>query len=42
MGYVRVKGFISIPLKLEVGVEVEFIADTGAVYTMIPRTIAEN
>jgi len=29
-------------LKRDVGVEVEFIAGTGAVYTMIPRTIAEK
>jgi len=42
MGYVRVKGFVSNPLKREVRVEVEFIAGTGAVYTMIPRTIAEK
>jgi len=42
MGYVRVKGFIANPLKRDVRVEVEFIADTGAIYTMIPKTIAEK
>lgn len=41
-GYVRVKGVVANPLKREVRVEVEFIADTGAIYTMIPKTIAEN
>lgn len=40
--YVRVKGVVANPLKREVRVEVEFIADTGAIYTMIPKTIAEN
>ncbi|PUA34017.1 MAG: hypothetical protein B7O98_00985 [Zestosphaera tikiterensis] len=42
MGYVRVKGVIANPLKREVRVEVEFIADTGAIYTMISKTIAEK
>jgi len=42
VGYARVKGFISNPLKRDVRVEVEFIAGTGAVYTMIPRVIAEK
>jgi len=42
MGYVRVKGVVANPLKREIRVEVEFIADTGAIYTVIPRTIAEK
>jgi len=29
-------------LKREIRVEVEFVADTGAIYTLIPKTIAEK
>jgi aspartyl protease family protein len=42
MGYVRVKGFIAHPLKRSQGIEVEFIVDTGAIYTVIPKNIAEK
>ncbi len=42
MGYVRVKGVIANPFRRDVRVEVEFVADTGAIYTMIPRRIAEK
>lgn len=42
MKYVHVKGVIANPFKRDLRVEVEFVADTGAIYTMIPRHIAEN
>ena len=42
MGYVRVKGVVANPFKRELGVELEFIADTRAIYTMIPKPIAEE
>ncbi len=42
MGYVRVKGVIANPFRRDLRVEVEFIADTGAIYTMIPKHIAEK
>jgi len=42
VGYVRVKGVVANPLRRDVRVEVEFIADTGAIYTVIPRSIAEK
>ena len=42
MGYVRVKGIIANPFKRDLRIEVEFIADTGAIYTMIPKYIAEE
>jgi len=42
MGYVRVRGFVANPLRRDLRVEVEFIVDTGTIYTMIPRGIAER
>jgi len=42
VGYVRVKGVVANPLRRDIKVEVEFIADTGAIYTVIPRSIAEK
>jgi len=42
VGYIRVKGIVANPLRRDVRVEVEFIADTGAIYTVIPRSIAEK
>jgi len=42
MKYVHVKGVIANPFKRDLRVEVEFVADTGAIYTMIPRHIAEK
>jgi len=42
IGYVRVKGVIANPFRRDLRVEVEFIADTGAIYTMIPEYIAER
>jgi len=42
MGYVRVKGVIANPFKRDLRMEVEFVADTGTIYTVIPRYIAEK
>jgi len=42
MGYVKVRGVVANPLKRELRVEVEFIADTGAIYSVIPHTMAEK
>jgi len=42
LGYARVKGFIANPMRRDLKLEVEFVADTDAIYTMIPKSIAEN
>ncbi len=42
LGYVRVRGVIANPFNRELRTEVEFIADTGAIYTTIPKDIAEK
>ena len=42
VGYVRVKGVIANPFDRSRRVEIEFVADTAAIYTTIPRSIAEN
>jgi clan AA aspartic protease len=42
IGYVRVIGVIANPFNRDLRVEVEFVADTGAIYTMIPGHIAEK
>ena len=42
MGYVRVRGFIANPLDRDLKAELEFIVDTGAIYTVIPKSIAER
>jgi len=42
MGYVKVRAVVANPLKRDLKVEAEFIADTGAIYTMIPQSIAEK
>ncbi len=42
MGYVRVKGFIANPEKKDQRLEIEFIADTGAIYTVIPESISRK
>jgi clan AA aspartic protease len=42
MGYVRVRGFIANPLDRDWKAELEFIVDTGAIYTVIPKSIAER
>lgn len=40
--YVRVRGGIANPLDHNVRDELEFIVDTGAIYTVIPRSVAER
>ena len=42
MGYVKVLGRIANPFKRELKLEVEFIADTGAIYTVITPSLAEK
>jgi len=42
MEYVRVHGTIANPLNRNLKDELEFIADTGAIYTVIPKNIAEK
>lgn len=42
MGHVRVRGVVANPSKRGLKREAEFIADTGAIYTVIPRSIAEE
>lgn len=42
MGYVRVRAVVANPLKHDLRVEAEFIADAGAIYTVIPPSIAEK
>jgi clan AA aspartic protease len=42
MGYVRVRGVIANPLNHDLKLELEFIVDTGAIYTVIPESVAEK
>ncbi|MDI6905368.1 MAG: retroviral-like aspartic protease family protein [Candidatus Bathyarchaeia archaeon] len=42
MGYVRVRGTIANPLNRNLKDELEFIADAGAIYTVIPKNIADK
>ncbi|MFQ6095243.1 MAG: retroviral-like aspartic protease family protein [Candidatus Bathyarchaeia archaeon] len=42
MGYVRVRGIIANPLDRSIKEELEFIADTGAIYTVIPESVANR
>ena len=42
MRYVRVRGIIANPLNRNLKDELEFIADTGAIYTVIPKSIANK
>ncbi|MEM2676649.1 MAG: clan AA aspartic protease [Candidatus Bathyarchaeia archaeon] len=42
MGYVRVRGFIANPIDRNLKAELEFIVDTGAIYTVIPKNVAEE
>lgn len=42
MGYVRVRGIIANPINRNLKDELEFIADTGAIYTVIPKSIANK
>ena len=42
MGYVRVQARIANPLKRNLEKELEFIVDTGAIYTVISKKIAKS
>jgi clan AA aspartic protease len=42
MRYFRVRGFIANPLNRDLKTELEFIVDTGAIYTVIPKGVAER
>lgn len=42
MGYVRVRAIIANPLKRNLKTELELNVDTGAIYTVIPNTIAKK
>lgn len=42
VGYVRVRGTVANPSERGLKVELEFIVDTGAIYTVIPKSIADK
>ena len=42
MGHVRVCGTVANPLNRSLKDELEFIADTGATYTVIPKSVADK
>jgi len=42
MGYVRVRGTVSNSSDHSLKTELEFIVDTGAIYTVIPKSVAEK
>ena len=42
IGYVKVRGVLANPLRRDLKVETEFIADMGAIYTVFPPNIAEK
>lgn len=42
MGYVKINGIVANPLKRNLRAELSFIADTGAIYTVIPSSVAEK
>ena len=42
MGYIRVKGTIANPADRSLSTDVEFIVDTGAIYAVLPRGLAEK
>jgi aspartyl protease family protein len=42
MGYVRVRGSVANSVDHSLKVELEFIVDTGAIYTVIPKSVAEK
>lgn len=42
MGYVRVRGVVANVSDRNLRVELEFIVDTGAIYTVIPKSVAER
>jgi clan AA aspartic protease len=42
VGYVRVRGTVANPSDHSLRTELEFIVDTGAIYTVIPKSVAER
>lgn len=42
MGYVRVRGVIANTLNRDLKLDLEFIVDTGAIYSVIPKSVAEK
>ncbi|MDH7477766.1 MAG: clan AA aspartic protease [Candidatus Bathyarchaeota archaeon] len=42
MGYVRVQATVANPSDRSLRVELEFVVDTGAIYTVIPQSVAER
>jgi clan AA aspartic protease len=42
VGYVRVRGIVANPSERGLRVELEFIVDAGAIYTVIPKSVAER
>ena len=42
LGYVRVVGTVANPLSRDLRVEVEFLFDTGEIYTVISKSIADR
>jgi clan AA aspartic protease len=42
VGYVRVRGTVANPSERGLRVELKFIVDAGAIYTVIPKSVAEG
>src|SRR5262249_30998566 len=42
MGFTRLKVFVGNPVEFDRGREIEFLVDSGAYYTMVPRAILEE
>jgi len=42
LGYVRVLGAVANPLNHDLKLEVDFLVDTGAIYTVISKTVADK
>lgn len=42
MGYVRVRGTVANPSDHDLKMELESLVDTGAIYTVIPKGVAER
>jgi predicted aspartyl protease len=42
VGYVSVRGTVANPSKRGLRTELEFIVDIGAIYTVIPESVAEG
>jgi len=42
VGYVRVKGTVANPSERSLKMELDFIVDTGAIYTVITKSVADK